>query len=100
MLREEEVRLFDFLAGQAQAFSQADALAGVDVVANPVTLAAALYFLGLQCWNPNGGAFLQFAQSLDAHVATSFGQSVAAAGLQPARLNDMTRMRYQQLCTA
>lgn len=100
MLREEEVRLFDFLAGQAQAFSQVHALAGVGVVANSSTFAAAFYFLGLQRWNPHRGDFLQLAQSLDPNVATSFGEGVTAVGLQPARLNDMTRMRYQQLCTA
>lgn len=100
MRRADEVRLFDFMAGQAKAFSKTAALTEVGLALNNAALAASYCFLGQQRWNPSAHAFLDAAQTLDAQVAERLADALAASGLQPARLNDMTRMRYQQLCAA
>lgn len=100
MLRADEVRLFDFMASQAQAFAQNATLAESGVALKPAALAAVYYFLGKQRWNPCARDFLDAANALDTDVADHVAEVFAASGLQPARLNDMTKARYQQLCAA
>ena len=100
MLRADEVRLFDFMANQARAFAKTACLAGMDAALNAPALAAIYYFLGQQNWNPSARDFLDEACALDTNVAFHFTESFAASGLQAARLNDMTKARYRQLCAA
>jgi hypothetical protein len=100
MLRSDEVRLFDFMAYQARAFAKTASLAGVGVALNTPVLAAIYYFLGQQRWNPSARDFLDEACALDTNIAFHFTESFAASGLQAARLNDMTKARYRQLCAA
>ncbi|MGV1016395.1 MAG: hypothetical protein ACOYBW_03340 [Fluviibacter phosphoraccumulans] len=100
MLRADEVRLFDFMANQARAFAKTACLAGMDAALNAPALAAIYYFLGQQNWNPSARDFLNEACALDAHIADHFTESFAAFGLQAARINDMTKARYRQLCAA
>lgn len=100
MLRTEETRLFDFMAGQVKAFDEPTALTGAGVVLSSATLAALYYFLGQQRWNPNAALFLKTAEQLDPAVADEFLVNFKALGVLPARLNDMTAARFRQLCAA
>lgn len=100
MLRADEVCLFDFMARQAKAFSNKAALTGLLATIDLKSLAASYYFLGQQRWNPHASEFLETARQLDADAAAHLVDSLQSAGLQPARLNDMTRMRYELLCAA